>query len=43
MAPGVDWLHRHKVPRALSVILIYLALLVLLIGFIVLLVPPIIE
>ncbi|HEY4723125.1 MAG TPA: AI-2E family transporter, partial [Anaerolineae bacterium] len=43
MAPGVDWLHRHRLPRSLSVILIYLALLVLLIGFIVLLVPPIVE
>jgi predicted PurR-regulated permease PerM len=43
MAPGVDWLHRHHVPRSLSVILIYLALLLLLIGFIVLLVPPIVD
>lgn len=43
MAPGVDWLHRRKVPRSLSVIAIYLVLLVLLIGFLVLLVPPIIE
>jgi predicted PurR-regulated permease PerM len=43
MAPGVDWLHRHRVPRSLSVILIYLVLLVLLIGFIVLLVPPIVD
>ena len=43
MAPGVDWLHRHRLPRAVSVILIYLVLLVLLIGFIVLLVPPIVE
>jgi len=43
MASGVDWLHRHRLPRSLSVIVIYLALLVLLIGFIVLLVPPITE
>ena len=43
MAPGVDWLHRHRLPRALSVIMIYLVLLVVLIGFIVLLVPPIVE
>ncbi len=43
MAPGVDWLHRHRLPRALSVILIYLVLLVLVIGFIVLLVPPIVD
>jgi predicted PurR-regulated permease PerM len=43
MAPGVDWLQRRRLPRAVSVILIYLVLLVLLIGFIVLLVPPIVE
>ncbi|HZY45538.1 MAG TPA: AI-2E family transporter, partial [Anaerolineae bacterium] len=43
IAPGVDWLHRHRVPRSLSVILIYLVLLLLLIGFIILLVPPIVE
>jgi predicted PurR-regulated permease PerM len=43
IAPGVDWLHRHGLRRSLSVILIYLALLVLLIGFILLLVPPIVE
>ena len=43
MAPGVDWLHRHRLPRAVSVILIYLVLLVLVIGFIVLLVPPIVD
>ena len=43
MAPGVDWLHRRRLPRSLSVILIYLVLLVLLIGFFVLLVPPIVE
>src|SRR5664279_701352 len=39
IAPSVDWLHRHGLPRALCVILIYL-LLVLIVGFIVLLVPP---
>ncbi len=43
MAPGVDWLHRHRLPRSLSVIAIYLTLLMLLIGFVVLLVPPIVE
>ena len=43
MAPSVDWLQRHRLPRSLSVIVIYLILLVLLIGFIVLLVPPIVE
>ena len=43
ITPSVDWLHRHRLPRSLSVILIYLVLLVLLIGAIVLLVPPIVE
>ncbi len=43
IAPSVDWLHRHGLARSLSVILIYLMLLVLLIGFIFLLVPPIVE
>ncbi len=43
IAPSVDWLHRHRLRRSLSVILIYLALLALLIGFIFLLVPPIVE
>jgi predicted PurR-regulated permease PerM len=43
ITPGVDWLHRHGLPRSLSVILIYLVLLALLIGSIVLLVPPIVE
>ena len=43
MAPAVDRLQRHRLPRSVSVIVIYLVLLVLLIGFIVLLVPPIVE
>ena len=43
IAPSVNWLHRRGLPRSLSVILIYLVLLVLIIGFIILLVPPIIE
>jgi predicted PurR-regulated permease PerM len=43
IAPGVNWLQRRGLPRSLSVILIYLVLLVLLIGSIVLLVPPIAE
>ena len=43
MAPSVDWLQRHRLSRSVSVILIYLILLVLLIGFVVLLVPPIVE
>lgn len=43
IAPSVDWLHRRRLPRSLSIILIYLMLFVLLIGSIFLLVPPIVE
>lgn len=43
IAPSVDWLHQHGLRRSLSVILIYLVLLALLIGAIVLLIPPIAE
>jgi len=43
MAPSVDWLQRHRLSRSVSVILIYLILLALLIAFVVLLVPPIVE
>jgi predicted PurR-regulated permease PerM len=43
IAPSVDWLHRHGLSRSLCVILIYLVLLVVIIGAIVLLVPPIVE
>lgn len=28
LSPGVDWLHRHRVPRALAILLIYLVVLV---------------
>jgi predicted PurR-regulated permease PerM len=43
IAPSVNRLQRHGLSRSLSVILIYLVLLVLIIGFVVLLVPPIVE
>src|SRR5512143_160114 len=43
MTPAVDWLQHHRLPRALSVIVIYLVLLIVLIGFIVVLIPPITE
>ena len=43
MTPAVDWLQRHRLPRALSVIVIYLVLLIVLIGFIVVVIPPIVE
>jgi predicted PurR-regulated permease PerM len=43
MTPAVDWLQHHRLPRALSVIVIYLVLLIVLIVFIVVLIPPIAE
>ncbi len=43
IAPSVNWLHRRGMPRSISVLLIYMVLLVLLVGTLVLLVPPIIE
>lgn len=43
MAPVVDWLHQHKLPRAFSVILIYLGILTFLIGFIFLVIPQTIH
>lgn len=43
MTPAVAWLQRHRLPRALSVIVIYLVLLIALIGFSVVAIPPIVE
>ncbi len=43
MAPVVDWLHRHRLPRAFSVILIYLGLLTFFIGLIFLVIPQTIH
>ena len=43
ISPAVDWLYRRKLPRAAGVILVYLALLALLIGFIMLLAPLLVE
>jgi predicted PurR-regulated permease PerM len=43
MAPAVDWLHRHKLPRAVAVIAMYLLLLILLVGFGYVIVPQIIQ
>jgi predicted PurR-regulated permease PerM len=37
--PAVDWLHQRKLPGGVSVILVYLALLALVIGFVMLLAP----
>jgi predicted PurR-regulated permease PerM len=41
--PGVDWLYQHNVPRSLGVILIYLVLVGLLVGFVLLVAPLIAE
>jgi predicted PurR-regulated permease PerM len=43
ITPGVEWLHRHRMSRAAGVLLIYLLLLVLVIGFILLIAPMILE
>ncbi len=43
MAPAVDWLHRHRLPRAVAVIVIYLLLLALIIGFSYVIVPQIVQ
>lgn len=43
MAPVVDWLHQHRLPRSVSVILIYLGLLILIIGIIFLVIPQTIH
>ncbi|MFO7624077.1 MAG: AI-2E family transporter, partial [Anaerolineales bacterium] len=41
--PSVTWLHRRGLPRTAGVILVYLVLLALLIGFVLLLFPVIVE
>ena len=41
--PAVTWLHRRGLPRIAGVILVYLLLLALLIGFVLLLFPLIVE
>ncbi len=41
--PAVTWLYSHGVPRLAGVILVYLLLLVVLIGFVLLLFPMIVE
>ena len=43
MAPAVDFLRQHNLPRSLSVILIYLCLLIILLGFIFLVIPLMIQ
>jgi len=41
--PVVSWMHRHGLPRMVGIILIYLLLLILFIGFLLLLSPLLIE
>lgn len=41
--PVVAWLNRRRVPRALSILVVYLILLLLFIGLIALLLPPLVE
>lgn len=41
--PVVAWLHKHRLPRIAGVILVYLLLLAIIIGFVVLLFPLIVE
>jgi predicted PurR-regulated permease PerM len=43
LRPAVTWLHKHGLPRLVGLILVYLLLLALLIGFMFLLFPMIIE
>jgi predicted PurR-regulated permease PerM len=43
MAPVVDWLYTHKLPRSFSVILIYLGLLTFFTGIIFLVIPQMIH
>jgi predicted PurR-regulated permease PerM len=43
MAPAVDWLHQKKLPRSISVMLIYAGLLALLVGFIFLVIPQTLQ
>lgn len=41
--PWVDWMQHKKVPRAVSVILIYSIMLIIVAGVIALIIPPIVE
>lgn len=43
LSPGVDWLHRHRVPRALAILLTYLVVLVALAVIGVLVEPPLAQ
>ncbi|MEA3272550.1 MAG: AI-2E family transporter [Patescibacteria group bacterium] len=41
--PVADWFEKHKIPRGLAVLLIFIVFLAIFIGVILLLVPPILE
>lgn len=41
--PWLDWMQKHKVPRALGVLIIYLGLFSIIFGAIYLIIPPIIK
>lgn len=43
LSPGVDWLHRHRVPRALAILLVYLVVLVALVVIGVVVEPPLAQ
>ncbi len=43
MVPAVEWLHRRKIPRSICVIFIYTIPLLLLLSFIILIIPQIIQ
>jgi predicted PurR-regulated permease PerM len=38
--PGVEWLHRRGVPRATGIILIYILIAILVVGFLAMIRPP---
>src|SRR5512134_2930717 len=41
--PAVDWLHRRKIPRATGIILIYILIAAVLVGFLAMLLPLIAD
>src|SRR4051794_21996819 len=43
LGPAVDWFHRRRVPRGLSILLTYIALLLVIVGIGALVVPPIVK
>ena len=41
--PAVNWLHRRKIPRALSVVGLYIIIFTILIVSLILIIPPFVE